>query len=133
MLSRVRLSATPQTVALWASLSMGFPRQEYWSGLPFPPPGDLPYPGMETDAPALQVDFFYWKVLDGWAQVGQALALLFSPQGALEFNPVIQHQNPCACLHVIITMINNMPGTVPSIPCVPRAGCSGKLTSRLSR
>ena len=52
-------SATPRTVALQASLSMGFPRQEYWSGLPFPPPGDLPYPGMETDAPALQVDFFF--------------------------------------------------------------------------
>ena len=36
--SRVRLSATPWTVARWASLSMGFPRQEYWSGLPFPSP-----------------------------------------------------------------------------------------------
>ena len=41
-LSRVRLCATPRTVAHQAPLSMGFPRQEYWSGLPFPPPGDLP-------------------------------------------------------------------------------------------
>ena len=38
---------TPWNVALLAPLSMGFPRQEYWSGLPCPPPGDLPYPGIE--------------------------------------------------------------------------------------
>ena len=35
---------------------MGFSRQEYWNGLPFPPPGDLPYPGMEPRSPALQAD-----------------------------------------------------------------------------
>ena len=40
-------SATPWTAAHQAPLSMGFPRQEYWSGLPFPPPGDLPDPGIE--------------------------------------------------------------------------------------
>ena len=40
-------SATPWTVALQAPLSMGFSRQEYWSGLPCPPPGDLPDPGMK--------------------------------------------------------------------------------------
>ena len=45
-LSRVRLFATPWTVAYQASPSMGFSRQEYWSGLPFPSPGDLPDPGM---------------------------------------------------------------------------------------
>ena len=44
-LSRARLFATPWTVASQASLSMGFSRQEYWSGLPCPPPGDLPNPG----------------------------------------------------------------------------------------
>ena len=48
VLSRVRLFATPWTVAHQAPPSMGFPRQEYWSGLPFPPPGDLPDPGTET-------------------------------------------------------------------------------------
>ena len=51
--------ATPWTVALQAPLSMGFSRQEYWSGLPFPPPGDLPGPGMEPASPmspALQAD-----------------------------------------------------------------------------
>ena len=44
------------TIALQADLSMGFPRQEYWGGLPFPSPGDLPYPGIELASPALQVN-----------------------------------------------------------------------------
>ena len=55
--SRVRLFATLWTVALQAPLSMGLSRQEYWSGLPCPPPGDLPDPGMEPGSPALQADF----------------------------------------------------------------------------
>ena len=55
-LSRVRLFATPWTVAHQAPPSMGFSRQEYWSGLPFPPPGDLPDPGIELRSPALQAD-----------------------------------------------------------------------------
>ena len=46
-LSRVQLFATPWDVTCQAPLSMGFSRQEYWSGLPFPSPGDLPDPGME--------------------------------------------------------------------------------------
>ena len=44
------------TVASQAPLSMGFPRKEYWSGLPFPSPGDLPHPGIKLKSPALQVD-----------------------------------------------------------------------------
>ena len=56
MLSRVRLFVTPWTVAYQASLSMGFSRQEYWSGLPFPPPGDLPDPGIEPGSPTLEAD-----------------------------------------------------------------------------
>ena len=55
-LSRVRLFATPWTVAYQASQSMGFSRQEYWSGVPFPSPGDLPDPGFEPLSPALQAD-----------------------------------------------------------------------------
>ena len=57
--SRVQLFATPWTVALQAPLSEGFSRQEYWSGLPCCPPGDLPDPGVESRSPvdpALQVD-----------------------------------------------------------------------------
>ena len=55
-LSRVRLFATPWTVAYQASLSIGFSRQKCWSGLPFPSPGDLPDPGLEPRSPTLQVD-----------------------------------------------------------------------------
>ena len=55
-LSHVRLFATPWTVAHQASPSMGFSGQEYWSGLPFLSPGDLPDPGIEPWFPALQAD-----------------------------------------------------------------------------
>ena len=50
------VSVTPWTAARQAPPSMEFSRQEYWSGLPFPSPGDLPDPGMEPRSPALQVD-----------------------------------------------------------------------------
>ena len=75
--SHVRLSVTPWTVALQASLSMGFSRQEYWNGLPCPLPGDLPDPGIELlyhMSPALAGGFLStsatWK-----AQVPPYLAL----------------------------------------------------------
>ena len=55
-LSRVRLFVTPWTVAYQAPPSMGFSRQEYWSGLPFPSPGDLPNPGIKPGSPAFQAD-----------------------------------------------------------------------------
>ena len=55
-LSRVRLSVTLWTVAHQAPPSMGLSRQEYWSGLPFPSPGDLPNPGIKPRSPALQAD-----------------------------------------------------------------------------
>ena len=55
-LSRVRLCVTPWTVAYQAPPSMGFSRQECWSGLPFPSPGDLPNPGIEPGSPSLQAD-----------------------------------------------------------------------------
>ena len=45
---------TPWTVASQGPLSMGFPRLEYWNGLPFPPPGDLPDPGIQPTSPELQ-------------------------------------------------------------------------------
>ena len=55
-LSHVRLFAIPWTLAHQAPPSMGFSRQEYWSGLLFPSPGDLPDPGIEPRSPALQAD-----------------------------------------------------------------------------
>ena len=75
-LSHVQLFATPWTVAHQAFLSMRFSRQEYWSGLPFPSPGDLPDPGIKPGSSALQADslppeppgksrFILWAPLKG--------------------------------------------------------------------
>ena len=76
LLSRVRLFATPWTVARQAPLSMEFSWQEYWSGLSCPPPRDLPYSRMELASlvsPALQVDSL---VLSHW---GSPLSSAFRP------------------------------------------------------
>ena len=56
LLSRVRLFETPRTVAHQASPPMEFSRHGYWSGLPFPSPGDLLDPGIKSGSPALQAD-----------------------------------------------------------------------------
>ena len=61
-------SETLWTTAHQALLSMGFLRQEYWSGLPFPPPGELPNPGIKTKFPALQVvSFTAGRFFTDWA------------------------------------------------------------------
>ena len=75
-LSHVRLFATPSTVAYQAPPSMGFSRQECWSGLPFPSPGDLPDPGIEPGSPALQAD-----------------ALLSEPPGKTIYHMIYDHLN----------------------------------------
>ena len=66
--SHIRTLANPWTAACQAPLSMGFPKQKYWSGLPFPSPGDLPDLEIELTSPALQMD-----------------SLLLSHQGSLKF------------------------------------------------
>ena len=80
-LSHVRLFATPWTVAYHAPPSTGFFRQEHWSGLPFPSPGDLPSPGIESGSPALQADallseppapFHDVPQIPGWAGLWRA-------------------------------------------------------------
>ena len=58
MFSHVQFFETLWTIAHQASLPMGFPRQEYWSGLPWSPPGDLPDPGTESASPAVASRFF---------------------------------------------------------------------------
>ena len=71
-LNRFRLFATPWTVAHQAPPSMGFSRQEYWSGLPFPSPGDIPDPGIEPMSPALRADAFRDRLMaigDGKPQI----------------------------------------------------------------
>ena len=58
LLNHVQLFTIPWTVAHQAPPSMGFSRQEYWSGVPFPPPGDLSNPGIEPGCPTLQALLF---------------------------------------------------------------------------
>ena len=99
-LSRVRLFATPWTVAHQASPSMRFSRQEYWSGLPFPSPGDLPDPGIEPGSPTLQADALpseppgktfqegrsgqIWQILQGGDAKGNVtMSMTFSARKAL--------------------------------------------------
>ena len=53
---------TPWAVAHQAPLSLGFSKQEYWSGLPFPSPGDLPDPGIKPESPALQAEVVYLEI-----------------------------------------------------------------------
>ena len=65
--SHVWVFATPWTIAHQAPLFMEFSRQEYWSGLPFPPPGDLPDPGTEPESHVSYVSFIGWWVLYHWA------------------------------------------------------------------
>ena len=58
LLNCFQLFVTPWTVACQTSLSIEFSKQEYWGGLPFPSPGNLPNPGIEPGSPSLQVDSF---------------------------------------------------------------------------
>ena len=74
LLSCVLRFAAPRTVASQAPLSMGFSRQEYWSGLPFPSPRDLPNPGIEPGSPTLQTDSLLCE------PQGKPLSLLGLPQ-----------------------------------------------------
>ena len=70
--SHVQLFVTPWTVAYQAPPSMEFSRQEYWSGVPFPSPGDIPKPGIETGSAALRTEaiagrhFTVWAVREAW-------------------------------------------------------------------
>ena len=72
-LSHVQLFETPWTVVFQAPPSMGFSRQEYWSGLPFPSPRDLPNRGIEPRSPALQADAFYHLSYQGSLYIAMEL------------------------------------------------------------
>ena len=98
MLSHVWLFATPWTVA---PLSRGFPRQEYWNGLPFPSPGDLPDPGIEPMFPAFQTDCF-WFEPPGNMQIlcilykGLGHPRIFGSEGVLETIPAPLQMKGCS-------------------------------------
>ena len=84
LLIRVQIFGIPWTVACQAPLSMGFSRQEYWSGLSFPSPGDLPDPGTEPRSPALQADSLPTELqekLDGFRADSNIFALKLGEWG----------------------------------------------------
>ena len=81
--------ATLWTVACQASLSMGFSRQEYWSGLPFPPPGDLPDPGIKPISPALAGVFFTTSTT--WEAPNYCLPVGFLRNSAISWQKWVVH------------------------------------------
>ena len=85
LLSRVQLFVAPSTVACQALLSMGFPSQEYWSGLLFPSPGDLPNPGIKPGSPAFAGWLFITKLpgklLSKWIEEWKIVTEAFKIKG----------------------------------------------------
>ena len=98
MLSCVQLFVTTRTVAHQALLSMGFSRPEYWSGLPFPPLGNLPDPGMETESPASPAiaGIFFTTAPPGKPLKGSMLVLKLELAHFLEFHEGIRSQGSLA-------------------------------------
>ena len=147
LLSRVRL-CDPWTVAHQASLSMGFSRPEYWSGLPCLPPGDLPNPGIETRSPALRVDSLL-SVPPGKPKntgVG-SLSLLQGLFPTQESNPGLPHCRqilyqlsyqylPRKCLLEIFTKMSHKKKTEKPVRCVTRVSFlftnQGEVMARIS-
>ena len=129
--SHVRLFATLWTAARQAPLSMGFSRQEYWRGLPCPPLGDLPEPGMEPVSPALAGGFFttsatwgfygsstqvVWKLLGIWSKSLSASSKE-SRGWVAHPEPIVEGGSVCVCalslIHVWLCdpMDYNLPGS----------------------
>ena len=98
---------TPWTAAYQAPPSMEFPRQEYWSGLPFPSPGELPTPGIKPRSPTLQADSTIWATREA-QMVRNSCQKLGLSQGPLDLQanilPTEQFWPPVCliCWHVIV-------------------------------
>ena len=90
--------ATSLTIAFQVSLSMEFSRQEYWSGLPFPSPGDLPSPGIEPGSPTLQADPLLTELHQfssvQFSSVAQSCLTLFDPMNCSTPGLPVHHQLP---------------------------------------
>ena len=80
---RVLLLSSPWPITHQAPLSMGFSRQEYWSGLPFPSPGDLPDPGIKPRSSALQADFYHLSHQRSPLSVYKIMLILGEYQGPI--------------------------------------------------
>ena len=123
---------TPWTVAHQPSLSMGFSRQEYWSGFPCPPPGDLPNPGIEPRSPALQADSLPSEPLGMSGNVGlnwrcrEAAASDPGPSpGLLPYPICLSLNSPEAPAHLAISSPSRAPCWLPKGPICSRPSCSG--------
>ena len=84
-------------MALQAPLSMGFPKQEYWSGFPFPSPGDLPSPEIKPMSPALQVDSLLLSHLGNSARIALLLFSHLTVSDSLQPHELQHARLPC-CL-----------------------------------
>ena len=142
MLSCVQLFVTTRTVAYQALLSIGFSRQEYWSGLPFPPLGNLPDPGMEPESPASPViaGIFFTTAPPGKPLNGSMLVLKLERAHFLEFHEGIRSQGSPAgssalsqvdtfCLVLLSSILSFLKGPTAWVCFVLDAG---KVTSSFS-
>ena len=113
--SRVRLLATPWTVAHQAPLSMGFPRQQYWSGLPFPPPGESSQP---MDGTGHLLRLLHWQVGSlPLASPGKPVTMISSMSEVLTVCQlpcqicILSHRNPHNMSAVPLTSLRVLPAT----------------------
>ena len=97
--------ATPWTVARQAPLSMEFPRQEYWSGFPFPSPGHLPDPEIEPGFPALEGGFFTEPPEKPRMQNTSTSMNLLLGKGAIIVSSVFLTHTFCSVIHIIVLRI----------------------------
>ena len=114
-LSRVRLFATPWTVAYQAPPPVGFSRQEYWSGLPFPSPGDLPNPGIKPGSPALQADALPSEPPDG----KKPLVKVKKPLVNVKYFFILKNslETDAVFLHIIKVCVTLLKSQCPVICC----------------
>ena len=106
--------ATPWAVAHQAALSMGFPGQEYWSGLPFHPPGDLLHPGIKPATPALA-----GRIFTTWAtREVQDVSLPWGYLTALAAEPsqyVLNHSGTSMSLANLMAIMSKLQGKIPAV------------------
>ena len=124
-------SATPWTVTHQASLPMGFSRQKYWSGLPCPPPGDLPNPGIKPRSPPLQADSLLELLL--------RLKGTKSAEGAGDCNGVSSRASydPREVLSLLPPPLHPHLGVVITVPALPHSqglwGLTMTITTRKTK
>ena len=136
-LSRVRLFVTLWTVARQASLSMALSRPEYWSGVPFPSPEDLPNPGIEPRSPVLQVDSSPFESQGKLSKCltpntsGDSLPVMHTPQSR-SAQLLFRHSVVSDCLHGLQHARLLCPPLSPeacSTPCPSSRLCRPAITS----